>query len=287
YCNHGNGLLAPVVDSSEVPVADRNHIPRPDLDGVLAEALSRNLRLLLVGDAGCGKSSGVVQFAARLGWPLRRVNLNGETGVSEFVGQWVVRGQDMHYQEGVLPQALRRGEILLLDEIDAAQPEVLFVLQAVLEGEALFLADTNSRIAPHPDFRVIATANSIGDDSGLYAGAKTPNAATLDRWDIVHRVGYPDAQAEAAMIARRSGINPATAQAVVGFFADLREAATRGDLTGPFSTRRALAFAGLLHRHCDPTLALRLALTDRLISDERSIVGEIAQRHFAQDPKDA
>ncbi|TVR48335.1 MAG: hypothetical protein EA402_00660 [Planctomycetota bacterium] len=92
YCNHGNGLLAPVVDSTEVPVADRNHIPRPDLDGVLAEALSRNLRLLLVGDAGCGKSSGVVQFAARLGWPLRRVNLNGETGVSEFVGQWVVRG---------------------------------------------------------------------------------------------------------------------------------------------------------------------------------------------------
>ncbi len=277
YLDHGNGLLSPLVDSQHIPNLDPDYLPRSELDRVILDCIATNRRLLLTGDAGSGKSSALVQAAARLGWPCRRVNLNGETGVSEFVGQYVVRSGEMLYQYGVLPQAMREGQILILDEIDAAQPEVLFVLQAVLEGEPLLLTDTGETIPPHSDFRLFATANSIGDESGLYSGTRTQNAATIDRWDVVLRVGYPDPIIEADLVQKKTGST--IASTLVRIFTDLRDAVTRGDLSGPFSTRRLIAFANMLQRYDGPT-ALKLSVTDRLVPDERKIVEEMVQRHL-------
>ncbi|HEV8178477.1 MAG TPA: AAA family ATPase, partial [Gemmatimonadales bacterium] len=283
HLDHGEGLVTPLNDDPYIPDVDAHHIPRTDIERVIVDAITRNRRLLLVGDAGSGKSSAIEQIAARIGYPCRRLNLNGETGVSEFVGQWIVKGQEMAYLYGVLPTAMRCGHLLVLDELDAAQPEVLFVLQAVLEGKPLLLTETGESVQPHRNFRLMATANAVGDDSGLYAGTRVQNAATMDRWDLILRVGYPKPAEESELVQRRTGVMADVANRLVTIFTDLREACTRGDLAGPFSTRRLVAFAETYRRYGDHQIALKLSVTDRLPATERVIVEEIVRRHLGAD----
>ena len=175
-----------------IPSRDYDYI-LPEWADHLRQSLEDGERVLLTGPTGSGKSSLVRELCARHQKPFMRINLNGETSVADIVGGWRVRGKDMTFQYGPIPEAMKIGAWLCLDELDAALPQVLFVLQALLEdGGKLFISDTNEWITPHPEFRLVATANTIGkgDDSGMYAGTNVLNEAFLDRFHAVFEVDY-------------------------------------------------------------------------------------------------
>ena len=174
----------------------------------MAEAVEHNERVFLYGPSGTGKSALVRQIAAVVQRPVRRVSLNGETSVADFIGHWTVNGnKETVFVKGILPQAMQEGHILQMDEVDAMQPEVGFILQQILEPHGhLLLTDTGEDISPHPDFRLVATANTLGfgSDSGLYAsGTHVLNFSWLDRWDVVVHIDYLPADDEVRLLHSR------------------------------------------------------------------------------------
>lgn len=279
--------------STTVDLLPREHVPALDDDyrfpekhtKPLTQSLLADDRMLVVGHTGCGKSSLIMQLAARLNWPVSRVNLNGETSVSDFVGQWTVSNKTMEYAYGVLPTAMKEGRILLLEEIDAADPGVLFVLQNVLEENGtLVLTDKGGEvIRPHEKFRIVATANTLGlgDDTGLYTGTRVLNASHLDRWTVVYELDHLPKDEEAALLcAKVDSLSVEKADQLVSFAHALRQAFEEEELLTPFSTRRllALAKAGTLYNDFDA--ALRTTVLNKLPKSDRITVAEIAQRFF-------
>ncbi|MDR2390529.1 MAG: MoxR family ATPase [Planctomycetota bacterium] len=267
-----------------VPDADGRYNFDPVLARSVLLSLIANDRVLLVGPTGSGKSSLVVQLAARLNWPLRRVNLHGETGVSDFLGTFKARGGEVYFQYGLLPTAMREGQILVLEELDAATPEILFALQGVLEEEGtLTLAENGGEIVlPQPNFRLVATANTLGrgDESGLYAGTNVLNASHLDRWDVVYSVGYPESVQETAIVREKAPEVPAAlVEGMINLARDVRKAVAEEQLYTTFSTRRLLAFARKISS-LGLEQALAATVLNKLAPEERRVVAELAQRHL-------
>lgn len=242
------------------------HVPKADPDWeesgstktirkIVSWAGSNNENVLIVGPTGCGKSATLLQMAAETNQPCRRLNLSGEVRVSDFVGEKTVEVDPQTQQaivvwkDGVLPQAMRNGQWLILDELDAAPPHVLFALQSVLEkGRALTLAGNGGEVVKAAKgFRILATANTIGkgDDTGLYAGTNVLNEAFLDRFAAVVQATYMEAQSEADLLVRKSGIPLTQADQMVRVANLCRKAMRDGDIFTTFSTRRLLAWASL------------------------------------------
>jgi cobaltochelatase CobS len=187
-------LRVPAFAEPEEHVPDIDPVYRfnPELTLALLAGFARNRRVLVQGLHGTGKSSHVEQVAARLNWPCVRENLDGHIGRLDLVGRDAVvvrEGQQVtEFQEGIVPWALQRPMALIFDEYDAGRPDVMFVIQRILELEGkLTLLDQNRVIHPHPAFRLFATANTLGlgNVSGLYHGAQRLNHAQIDRWNIV------------------------------------------------------------------------------------------------------
>ena len=273
-------------------VAVQENVPAVDeqyhFDPVLAQAVTRSLadndRILLVGPTGAGKSSLVAQLAARLNWPLVRANLHGETSASDFLGQNKVRDGEVYFEYGVLPKAMKDGSLLVLEELDSADPGILFVLQSVLEeGGTLTLTDNAGEVIhPHPRFRLVGTANTLGtgDDSGLYAGTQVLNASHLDRWSVIYQVDYLPEEEELKLVAAKTPMLEHTlAAAVVKLANDVRKAIAEEQIYTTLSTRRVLAFARKI-----PVFGLARALEatilNKLAKSDRAIVQELAQRHL-------
>jgi len=215
-----NGTLCYQLDVAGCPMTARfdvEHPLIPELDSTfiwtdqakdVAEAIEYNERAFLYGPSGTGKSSLVREIAAQVRRPVRRVSLNGETSVADFIGHWTVNSnKETVFVKGILPQAMQEGFILQMDEVDAMQPEVGFILQQILEPAGhLLLTDTGEDIAPHADFRLVATANTLGfgSESGLYAsGTKVLNFSWLDRWDVVVHIDYLPADQEVHLLQAR------------------------------------------------------------------------------------
>jgi len=251
----------------------------------VAEAIEHNERVFIYGPSGTGKSWLVRQIAALTQRPVRRVSLNGETSVGDFVGHWTVNeNKETVFVKGILPQALEGGHILQLDEVDAMQPEVGFVLQQVLEpGGRLLLTDTGEDIAPHDDFRLVATANTLGfgSDSGLYAsGTNVLNFSWLDRWDVVVHMDYLPAKQEVGLLrSRHPSLGKDLLKRMVKAAGDLRKAHAEEQLTTAISTRRLLAMCARLERGNDFQRALTVCVLNKVPSEDVKVIRETFDHH--------
>ena len=252
-----------------------------------------NRRVMIQGYHGTGKSTHVEQVAARLNWPCIRINLDSHISRIDLIGKDAIVLKDgkqvTEFREGILPWALQHACALVFDEYDAGRPDVMFVIQRVLEVEGkLTLLDQNRVIRPHPAFRLFATSNTVGlgDTTGLYHGTQQINQGQMDRWNIVATLNYlPHAQ-EVAIVMTKLGVTSSdTAQkkqieSMVAL-ADLTRAGfIAGDISTVMSPRTVITWAENARIFGDVGFAFRLTFLNKCDEAERNTVAEYYQRCF-------
>lgn len=280
-----------------VPAIDPAYRFDPDVTLAILAGFAQDRRVLVQGAHGTGKTTHVEQVAARLNWPVVRINLDGHITRMDLIGRdsIVVRDgvQVTEFQEGMLPWSLQRPVALVFDEFDAGRPDVMFVIQRVLERDGkLTLLDQNKVLTPHPSFRLFATANTVGlgNLNGLYAGTQVLNQAQVDRWNIVTRLDYLPADAEIEMVAgqvpalaQRSSSNE-TIAAMVAVADMTRTGFAAGDLSTVMSPRTIVSWAENTVVFGDVGRAFRLSFLNKCDDAEVSIVAEYYQRAFDAAP---
>lgn len=255
-----------------------------------------NRRVMITGYHGTGKSTHVEQVAARLNWPCVRVNLDSHVSRIDLVGKDAIVLRDgkqvTEFRDGILPWALQNNVALCFDEYDAGRPDVMFVIQRVLEVSGrLTLLDQNRVIKPHPAFRLFSTANTIGlgDTSGLYHGTQQINQGQMDRWSIVTTLNYLPHDKEVEIVAAkvksfqktREGLDTIGKMVRV---ADLtRNAFMNGDLSTLMSPRTVITWAENAEIFGDIGFAFRLTFLNKCDELERPLVAEFYQRSFGKD----
>ena len=278
--------------SEHVPDIDTAYRFNPEVTLALLAGFEHNRRVLVQGMHGTGKSTHIEQAAARLNWPCVRVNLDGHISRLDLVGRDAVvlrDGQQVtEFQEGIVPWALQRPMALIFDEYDAGRPDVMFVIQRVLEREGQFtLLDQNRVIRPHPQFRLFATSNTLGlgNLNGMYHGAQRLNHAQLDRWNLVAALNYLSAEEEMAIVAARvpalaSPKQQALLRSMVAVADLTRKGFAVGDLSSVMSPRTVMSWAENMEIFNDPALAFRLSFVHKCDEAERPLVAEYFQRCF-------
>ena len=280
------------------------HVPEPDKayrfdrDTTLAilAGFAFNRRVMVQGYHGTGKSTHIEQVAARLNWPCIRINLDSHISRIDLIGKDAIvlkEGKQVtEFREGILPWALQHPCALVFDEYDAGRPDVMFVIQRVLEVEGrLTLLDQNRVIRPHPSFRLFATANTVGlgDTTGLYHGTQQINQGQMDRWNIVATLNYlPHAQ-ETQIVMAKLGMDEKDpkqkrqVEAMVAL-ADLTRAGfIAGDISTVMSPRTVITWAENARIFGDVAFAFRLTFLNKCDEAERSTVAEYYQRCFNED----
>lgn len=257
------GGLTPA-QQAKVPEHDTNYNLDLDIAGLIAAGIALHENILITGPTGSGKTTAVKTIAALANHTVTRINLNGDTRAADLIGDYsVVIDPDTgkaitEWQDGPLIKAMIDGDIILLDEIDAASPSVHFVLQAVTERHhdpaaaiaagkphAALTLPTGRVVGAHPHFRIIATANTVGtgDMTGDYAATNILNQAFLDRFGIKMRVEYPDAAAWKAIILAKTGVNATTAKHIVEVAQKVNEGKAQGLCRAIMSPRKTLTWA--------------------------------------------
>ncbi|MCQ8240700.1 cobaltochelatase subunit CobS [Acetobacteraceae bacterium KSS12] len=257
---------------------------------------AHNRRVMVQGYHGTGKSSHVEQVAARLHWPCIRINLDSHISRIDLVGKDAIvlkDGQQVtEFREGLLPWALQHPCALVFDEYDAGRPDVMFVIQRVLEVEGrLTLLDQNRVIRPHPAFRLFATANTVGlgDTTGLYHGTQQINQGQMDRWSIVTTLNYLPAPQEVSIVLAKMGWDGRDAaqrkrvESMVAL-ADLTRAGfIHGDISTVMSPRTVLTWAENARIFNDLAFAFRVTFLNKCDEAERQTVAEYYQRCFNEE----
>jgi cobaltochelatase CobS len=294
-------LMAPAFSERDdhVPEVDAVYRFNPDVTLAILAGFMRDRRVMVQGLHGTGKSSHIEQVAARLNWPCVRLNLDGHISRLDLVGKDAVvlrEGKQVtEFQEGIVPWSLQRPVALVFDEYDAGRPDVMFVIQRILERDGKFtLMDQNKVLRPHPYFRLFATANTVGlgNLNGLYHGAQRLNHAQIDRWNIVASLNYLPAEEEIAIVQARapSLANDAgrTMVRAMVAVADLtRKGFAAGDLSTLMSPRTVITWAENLEIFRDPALAFRLSFVNKCDEAERPLVAEYFQRCFDLELKES
>ena len=282
-----------------VPEVDAAYRFNPDATLAILVGFQRNKRVLVQGLHGSGKSTHIEQVAARLNWPCIRVNLDGQMSRLDLIGKDIVVVRDgdqvTEFAEGILPWALQRPVALVFDEYDAGRPDVMFVIQRVLErAGSLTLLDQNRVIRPHPYFRLLATANTVGlgNLNGLYHGTQRLNHAQIDRWDIVAALNYLPANEEIAIVQARvpelAGASDAKLIAAMVALAGLtREGFRAGDLSTLMSPRTVIMWAENVQLFRDVDAAFRVSFLNKCDETEYPIVAEYYQRCFDRELAEA
>ncbi|MCA8838020.1 MAG: AAA family ATPase [Proteobacteria bacterium] len=248
----------------------------------LIKLILANMRVMMVGPPGSGKTSVIEQYASRVGWPVTRFNGNRDVTMHDFVGTYEAHDGATEWVDGPLPRAMKAGHILILDEVDHMPAECSSVLHSVLEPRGrLALASQDQTIGQHEHFRIVATANTggFGDESGLHPNAQVQDAAFLSRFDVAFRVDYMDKTDEIALLRRLSGIKKTEAGIIVKIANDTRNAAKEHKVMYPITTRQTIACANLLLK-TDWGTALSLTILNKLPECDVGVVAEIAQRHL-------
>jgi cobaltochelatase CobS len=245
--------------------------------------MTPNQMTLFTGPTGAGKSSQVEQMCARLNKPFYRINFDGDITRADLVGSWILRGKEMTFMYGILTKAMMEGAVLLLDEWDCINPSVGMLLQPVLEGKSLVIAETGEIIEPHPCFKVFATSNTIGqgDTTGLYNGTQPQNFAALDRFTMVEVVDYPTKAEETKIIKRKTDIKDKEQIDKLLEVAKLfREAFVKGQVMATMSTRTVINIAAKQIDFGNKIKAFELGLLNKLNADDKAFGYEIIQRVY-------
>lgn len=282
-----------------VPEVDKAYIFDSDTTLAILAGFAYNRRVLIQGYHGTGKSTHIEQVAARLNWPLIRINLDGHVSRIDLIGRDAIVLKDgkqvTEFREGILPWAMQKGFALVFDEYDAGRPDVMFVLQRLLEADGkMTLTDQNKIISPHPSFRLFATANTIGlgDSSGLYHGTNPINQGQIDRWNIVARLDYLPAKIEEKIILSKApSFNTKEGQQNISSMVALanltREGFKNGDISTVMSPRTVISWAENFEIFGDMEKAFRLAFLNKCEETEKSIIAEYYQRCFGVDLPEA
>jgi len=256
---------------------------------------AHNRRVLIQGYHGTGKTSHIEQVAARLNWPCMRVNLDGHVSRIDMIGKDAIVLRDGRqvtaFSEGILPWCLQRPMALVFDEYDAGRPDVMFVIQQVLEMNGrLTLPDQSRVIEPHPSFRLFATANTVGlgDSTGLYHGTQQINQGQLDRWNIIARLDYLAQDAEVEIVlAKAPSFNTVAGRETVLRMVRLAELTRRGfannDISTVMSPRTVISWCENAGIFDDLALAFGLTFLNRCDEAERPLIAEYYQRVFGDE----
>jgi cobaltochelatase CobS len=255
-----------------------------------------NRRVMIQGYHGTGKSTHIEQVAARLNWPCIRINLDSHISRIDLIGKDAIVLRDgkqvTEFREGILPWALQHACALVFDEYDAGRPDVMFVIQRVLEVEGkLTLLDQNRVIRPHPSFRLFSTSNTVGlgDTTGLYHGTQQINQGQMDRWNIVATLNYLPHAMETGIVISKMGLDPADkamkkrVEAMVAL-ADLTRAGfINGDISTVMSPRTVITWAENARIFGDVGFAFRMTFLNKCDEAERATVAEYYQRCFNEE----
>ncbi|ACK84374.1 cobaltochelatase subunit CobS [Methylorubrum extorquens] len=278
-----------------VPDLDPDYIFDRETTLSILAGFARNRRVMVNGYHGTGKSTHIEQVAARLNWPCIRINLDSHVSRIDLVGKDAIVLKDgkqvTAFQDGILPWALQNNVALVFDEYDAGRPDVMFVIQRVLElSGRLTLLDQKRVIRPHPGFRLFATANTVGlgDTSGLYHGTQQINQGQMDRWSIVTTLNYLPHDREVDIVLSKSphyqsegGRDTVSRMVRV---ADLtRNAFMNGDLSTVMSPRTVITWAENADIFRDIGFAFRVTFLNKCDELERPLVAEFYQRAFGKE----
>lgn len=277
--------------SELVPNIDPSYQLNPQATLAILAGFAFNRRVMLQGMHGTGKSTHIEQVAARLNWPCLRINLDGQITRMDLIGKDVISLEEgkqvTRFQEGLIPWSLQRPVALILDEYDAGQPDVMFVIQRMLEREGrLTLLDQNRVINPNTSFRIFATSNTVGlgNWNGLYQGTQLLNHGQMDRWDIVAALNYLSPQEEQKIVlAKVPELTDAQTKAMISLANLTRSSFAAGDMSTLMSTRTLITWGENWRIFKDMELAFSLAFLNKCESEEKVLVGEYYQRCFANE----
>ena len=281
--------------SEHVPDLDPDYLFNRETTLAILAGFAYNRRVMVSGYHGTGKSTHIEQVAARLNWPCIRINLDSHISRIDLIGKDAIVLQDgkqvTEFREGILPWAYQHNVALVFDEYDAGRPDVMFVIQRILESSGkLTLLDQSKVIRPHAAFRLFSTANTIGlgDTTGLYHGTQQINQAQMDRWSIVTALNYlPHAQEVGIVLAKSKFYDTEKGRKMISNMvrvADLtRNAFVQGDLSTVMSPRTVITWAQNTEIFTDVGFAFRLTFLNRCDELERSVVAEFYQRCFGEE----
>lgn len=290
-------MVVPAFTLASEHVPDRDNAYRFDPDTTLAilAGFAFNRRVMVQGYHGTGKSTHIEQVAARLNWPCIRVNLDSHVSRIDLVGKDAIvlcDGQQVtEFREGILPWCLQRPVALVFDEYDAGRPDVMFVIQRVLEVEGrLTLLDQSRVIRPHGFFRLFATTNTVGlgDTTGLYHGTQQINQGQMDRWNVVATLNYLEPDAEIAIaLARTPDYDTPQGHETLARMVKVADLTRTGFMSGDISTvmspRTVITWAENALIFKNVAMAFRLTFLNKCDEAERTIVAEYYQRCFGED----
>jgi cobaltochelatase CobS len=290
-------MVVPAFSTSEEHVPDFDEAYKFDHDTTLAilAGFSHNRRVMIQGYHGTGKSTHIEQVAARLNWPTIRINLDSHISRIDLVGKDAIvlrDGQQVtEFREGLLPWALQTPTALVFDEYDAGRPDVMFVIQRILEVEGkLTLLDQNRVIRPHPAFRLFATANTVGlgDTTGLYHGTQQINQGQMDRWNIVATLNYlPVEQEVGIVLAKVPAMDDDDGRDTIARMVELanltRSGFVNGDISTVMSPRTVITWAENADIFSDMAFGFRVTFLNKCDETERPVVAEYYQRCMGEE----
>jgi cobaltochelatase CobS len=283
------------VAGEHVPLIDEAYRFDPDTTLAILAGFAHNRRVMIQGYHGTGKSTHIEQVAARLNWPCIRINLDSHISRIDLIGKDAIVIKDgkqiTEYREGLLPWALQHACAIVFDEYDAGRPDVMFVIQRVLEVEGkLTLLDQSRVIHPHPAFRLFATTNTVGlgDTTGLYHGTQQINQGQMDRWNIVATLNYlPEDEEEAIVLAKVPTFATVERRPLVKQMVALanltRQSFMQGDISTVMSPRTVITWAENTDIFGDIGAAFRFSFLNKCDEAERAAVGELYQRCMGEE----
>ncbi len=278
-----------------VPTRDETYQFDRETTLAILAGFANNRRVMIQGYHGTGKSTHIEQVAARLNWPCIRINLDSHVSRIDLLGKDMIVLKDgkqvTEYKQGMLPWALQNPVALVFDEYDAGRPDVMFVIQRVLEAEGrLTLLDQNTVIRPHPGFRLFATANTVGlgDTTGLYHGTQQINQGQMDRWNIVVTLNYlPHDDETRIMLAKNPTFDTEEGRKDISDMVRLADMTRQGFINGDLSTlmspRTVLSWIENTRIFNDREMAFRFSFLNKCDEAERPTVAEYYQRCFGVD----